>query len=245
MLTWLYFFGAFLAYLVKGMSGFANTLVLSTVLSFQANNLNITPLDLLLSLPSNLALAWKDRKKLNFRVCAPMAICAILGALPGVFLLKWGDAGILKIAMGLLIAGIGVETWLRGRVHKAGQGNAVALVVIGLVSGVLSGIFGIGALMVAYINRYSGSNSEFRGNICFVFAADNVFRLILYIATGVMTWEAAKNAVFLLPCTIIGLLLGTRLADKIGDDRARSITAILLIFSGLSVAITNLIPMIG
>jgi len=244
MLTWLYFFGAFLAYLVKGMSGFANTLVLSTVLSFQANNLNITPLDLLLSLPSNLALAWKDRKKLNFRVCAPMAICAILGALPGVFLLKWGDAGILKIAMGLLIAGIGVETWLRGRVHKAGQGNAVALVVIGLVSGVLSGIFGIGALMVAYINRYSGSNSEFRGNICFVFAADNVFRMLLYIPTGVMTWGTVLDALWLLPCTIIGLFVGTKLADRIGDVVARKVTSGLLIFSGLSVVVTNLMKVL-
>ena len=201
-MTPLFFIAAFLAYLVKGMSGFANTLVLSSILSFQANNLNITPLDLTLSLPSNLWLAWKDRKKLNFKVCAPMALCAILGALPGVFLLKWGDAAILKIAMGALIAFIGVETALRGHVHKTDGGNPVALIIIGLISGVLSGIFGIGALMVAYINRYSGSNSEFRGNICFVFAADNVFRLILYIATGVMTWEAAKNAVFCVRCLV-------------------------------------------
>lgn len=240
----LFFIAAFIAYTVKGMSGFANTLVLSSILSFQANNLDITPLDLTLSLPSNLWLAWKDRRKLNFRVCAPMALCAILGALPGVFLLKWGNAAILKIAMGALIAFIGVETALRGHIHKTDGGNPVALIVIGLISGVLSGIFGIGALMVAYINRYSGSNSEFRGNICFVFAADNVFRFILYIITGVLTWQNFTQALWLLPCTILGLFVGTKLADKIGDALARKVTSGLLIFSGLSVVVTNLMKLL-
>lgn len=240
----LFFIAAFIAYTVKGMSGFANTLVLSSILSFQANNLDITPLDLTLSLPSNLWLAWKDRKKLNFRVCAPMALCAILGALPGVFLLKWGNAAILKIAMGALIAFIGVETALRGHVHKTDGGNPAALIIVGLISGVLSGIFGIGALMVAYINRYSGSNSEFRGNICFVFAADNVFRFILYIITGVLTWQNFTQALWLLPCTILGLFVGTKLADRIGDTLARKVTSGLLIFSGLSVVATNLMKIL-
>lgn len=242
-MTPLYFIAAFLAYIVKGMSGFANTLVLSTILSFQTTNLNITPLDLVLSLPSNIALAWKDRKKLNLRICAPMALCIVLGALPGVFLLKLGNAAILKIAMGLLIAAIGVETWTRGRAHHSSQGNTAALIIIGLISGVLSGIFGIGALMVAYINRYSGSNSEFRGNTCFVFAADNVFRLILYIATGVMTMDAVLHGLCLMPCMAAGIFVGTRLADKLGDAKARTATAILLILSGLSVAITNLLAL--
>ena len=173
-----------------------------------------------------------------------MALCAILGALPGVFLLKWGDAAILKIAMGALIAFIGVETALRGHVHKTDGGNPVALIIIGLISGVLSGIFGIGALMVAYINRYSGSNSEFRGNICFVFAADNVFRMLLYIPTGVMTWTTFTQALWLLPCTVVGLFVGTKLADKIGDVVARKVTSGLLIFSGLSVVITNLMKVL-
>lgn len=242
-MTPLYFIAAFLAYIVKGMSGFANTLVLSTILSFQTTNLNITPLDLVLSLPSNIALAWKDRKKLNLRICAPMALCIVLGALPGVFLLKLGNAAILKIAMGLLIAAIGVETWTRGRAHHSSQGNTATLIIIGLISGVLSGIFGIGALMVAYINRYSGSNSEFRGNTCFVFAADNVFRLILYIVTGVMTMDAVLHGLCLMPCMAAGIFVGTRLADKLGDAKARTATAILLILSGLSVAITNLLAL--
>ena len=238
----LFFIAAFLAYTVKGMSGFANTLVLSSILSFQANNLNITPLDLVLSLPSNLALAWRDRQKLNLRICGPMALCTVLGALPGVFLLKTGNSEILKIAMGVLIMLIGLETASRG--PGVSKMNPAAMIAIGLISGVMSGIFGIGALMVAYINRCSGSNSEFRGNVCFVFAADNVFRMILYIATGVMTWDIVLQSLWLLPVTFIGIFVGAKIADRVGDARARRITAWLLVFSGASVVLTNILAIL-
>ena len=88
-MTPIYFFAVLFAYAVKGVSGFANTLILNTILSFQTNNINITPMALILSLPSNLYLAWRDRTYLNLRLCLTMATFSILGMIPGVFLLKW------------------------------------------------------------------------------------------------------------------------------------------------------------
>lgn len=240
MLTPIYFIAVLVAYAVKGMSGFANTLVLSTILSFTTNNLNISPLDLILSMPSNALIAWKDRKKLNFRVCVPMAICAVLGSIPGVYLLKRVDASVLKIVMGLLIAGIGVETWLRGRAKGAMKQNTAVMIVVSLLSGTISGIFGIGALMAAYVNRCSDSNGEFRANICFVFLAENVFRLILYIATEIMTMRIFLNALCFMPCMFIGLFLGMRAVARIGEKNARTVTSAMLVLSGVSVVITNL-----
>ena len=38
------------AYIIKGMCGFANTLVFSSIMSFTANNINITPTELLLDI---------------------------------------------------------------------------------------------------------------------------------------------------------------------------------------------------
>lgn len=240
-MTPLFFFAVFISYTVKGMSGFANALVLNSILSFQVNNVNITPLDLVLSLPSNLVLAWKDRKNLNLRVCAPLAICTVLGSIPGIFLLKVGNAELLKIAMGLLITFIGFETGLRSRSKAHAQPGLIPMIIVGLISGIASGAFGIGALIAAFTNRFTGTNSEFRGNICFVFAADSIFRMILYIATGILTWKIFLQGLCLVPCMFAGLFLGMKLVDRIGDKRARAITSILLIFSGLSVTITNLL----
>ena len=50
---------AFTAYFIKGLCGFANTLIFTTILSFGAANASIFPVDVLLGYPANLILACK------------------------------------------------------------------------------------------------------------------------------------------------------------------------------------------
>lgn len=52
-------FAVLAAYYIKGVCGFASSLVFSTILSFGINNINITPVDLILKIPSNLIIAWR------------------------------------------------------------------------------------------------------------------------------------------------------------------------------------------
>ena len=49
------------AFFVKGLCGFANTLVFTSVLGFASDNVNISPVELVLGFPPNLILAWKER----------------------------------------------------------------------------------------------------------------------------------------------------------------------------------------
>ena len=53
---------AVVAYFIKGLCGFANTLVFTAILSFRSVNANISPIDLLLGYPANVILTWKIRK---------------------------------------------------------------------------------------------------------------------------------------------------------------------------------------
>lgn len=63
MIVW--FIAAFTAYFVKGLCGFANTLVFTTILSFGTANASISPVDLLLGYPANVILTWKNRRNLD------------------------------------------------------------------------------------------------------------------------------------------------------------------------------------
>ena len=47
------------AFFVKGLCGFANTLVFTSVLSFGVSNAGISPVELLLGMPTNAILAWR------------------------------------------------------------------------------------------------------------------------------------------------------------------------------------------
>ena len=62
---YLWVIAAVAAYFIKGLCGFANTLVLTSILSFGAANANISPIDLLLGYPANLILTWNNRRRLD------------------------------------------------------------------------------------------------------------------------------------------------------------------------------------
>lgn len=51
---------------IKGVCGFANTLVFTTILSFSFNNIQITPMDLIIGYPANVIIAWKERRQINW-----------------------------------------------------------------------------------------------------------------------------------------------------------------------------------
>ena len=86
------------AFFVKGLCGFANTLVFTTLLSFGNQNIHISPVELLLGYPTNLIIAIKERKSIQWSMCIPLAVLVIAGCIPGAFFLKTIDTHIIKIA---------------------------------------------------------------------------------------------------------------------------------------------------
>lgn len=229
------------AYIVKGMTGFANTLVFGTVLSFTRNNINITPVELVTACVSNIIIAWQERKHISVKMCIPIICLLIIGNIPGIIFLKMGDATIIKIFFGVVVVLLAVEMYFRGKKPVQKETNKYIMAAIGLVSGLLCGLFGIGALVTAYMARKTSDPKEFRGNMCAVFTVENTFRIIVYFCTGILNWELFKSAIFLLPLMLIGLYIGIYLSKKINKELTKNIMIIALILSGLSLVITNLI----
>ncbi len=83
------------AFFVKGVCGLTNGLVFATILSFTTDNVNISPVSLVIGHPSNLIMAWKNRKRINWKLCASLTALVILGNIPGVFLLKTAGSDII------------------------------------------------------------------------------------------------------------------------------------------------------
>ncbi|WKY47682.1 sulfite exporter TauE/SafE family protein [Eubacteriaceae bacterium ES3] len=229
------------AYVVKGMCGFANTIVFTSILSFQNDNINITPVDLLIGIPSNILLAVRERKAIKLKIWLPLAVLVVMGSVPGIFLLKYGDVIVIKIFLGIVITCIGIEMLLRELQSSKEKSSPVMLLLIGLISGFISGLFGIGALLVAYIGRTTESTDSFRGNLCMVLLADNFFRLIMYLITGIITLKVLKNAIILFPFMLLGLALGIRLSKVLDEKVVKIIIIMMLIISGLSLIAVNMI----
>ncbi len=226
------------AFFVKWLCGFGNTLVFTSVMSFGTDNIDISPVDLLLAFPSNIVLAWKNRKHINKKVVIPLILLVLAGCLPGAFLLKYVDASKIKIVFGVVIILLGIEMILRDANILVLKESKVAQTVIAILSGILSGMFGIGALLAAYVSRITKSADEYKGSISAVFIADNIFRIILYSAMGLMSLTVLKRAAIMLPFVFGGLFIGILSAKILNERIAKWLVIILLIISGIMLIVS-------
>lgn len=230
-------FAAVCAYFVKGLCGFANTLVFSTILSFSTNNVNISPVELVLGLPSNIMISYKERKSVQWKVCLPLASLVLLGDIPGILLLKNTNTQVIKGIFGFVIIAIGVEMLLREYMGKTKK-SQLLLITIGILSGILCGLYGIGALLAAYMGRVTDNSSSFKGNLCIVFLIDNLFRLVMYGVTGIITLATLKQSVILFPFMDLGLFLGMKGSSFLDEKKIKKLVIIMLILSGVSLIVT-------
>ncbi len=241
MLQNLYLFASsFLAFFIKGITGFGNTLVLGSLFSFAVPNRITTPVDLLFSIPTNLFVVWRERKNVSLKVVVPLSLMLLAGIIPGTLLLKTGDDWVLRASMGLVITGLAVEMLLRKPPHaEAKKANPLFLVSIGVLSGVLAGMFGIGALLISYISRSAENKSQFRANICCVFLVDNLFRLFLYWYTGLLTKEVLLTALCLSPAVALGMLAGIKADRRMNEKAVKNTVILLLLVSGITLVIKS------
>ena len=237
---YLWILAAVAAYFIKSLCGFANTLVFTSILSFGVANANISPIDLLLGYPTNLILTWKNRKRLVPKVYLPLAALVLAGSIPGAFLLKHVDARAVKVLFGVVVAALGAEMCSREYSKKRLRSSRIVLAIIGVTAGVLCGLFGVGALLAAYVSRVTEDGGSFKANISAVFIVDNTFRIVLYSVLGLLTFDTLKTALLLLPFAFAGLFLGMKCSSRMNESLVKKITSILLVLSGISLILKNL-----
>lgn len=237
---YLWIIATVVAYFIKGLCGFANTLVFTTILSFGTPNVNISPIDLLIGYPTNLILTWENRKKLDSKVYLLLIALVIIGSIPGVFMLKNVNTSIIKLIFGVVVIVLGLEMLLREYSKDSGKSSRILLAIIGVASGVLCGLFGVGALLAAYVSRVTDDSQSFKANISAVFIVDNTFRIILYSTLHILTLDTLKRGLILIPFVLIGLIAGMKCSSIMNKNLAKKITALLLVISGISLVIKNI-----
>lgn len=239
LMVYIFFVEAF-SFFLKAMAGFGDPLISSPLLSLTMENRMISPLNLLVGLPFNGYISWQNRKAFSLRRALPTVACILAGIIPGTLLLKYGAPWALKAVLGVLLLGIGAEMATRNKAKKAPPKMGV-MAVVSFISGVCSGLFGINLLFVAYVERTAANRSAFRGNICFVFLAENLFRVVVYAFTGVFT----RQVFLLFPAGVAGALLGfwvgTKVDKRMSEAKLRAVVIALFMLGGLSVLVRALI----
>lgn len=237
----LWMLAVLVGYFIKGVAGIGNTLVVTSAMSYTRTNAEITPVELLLCVPTNLAVTWVYRRHINWKLAiAPM--CMVLaGDVLGVLLLKNVDVTAMKAVFGVVLILLSVEQlWreLRGKPGKAA--HPALMLALGVSAGVLCGMFGVGALLAAYLSRVTTDDMTYKGTMSVIFTVENAFRIVAYSVTGLLTTASLINAAMLLPFMGAGLFLGIRLSSRMNARTMRIIIGVMLLISGVPLVLAGL-----
>ena len=120
------FFCCLIAFILKGIAGFGDPLVSNPLLSVLLPNRTISPSLLPVSFFLNLRIVVRNRDRFDKHIVLPITFFVLTGTIPGTLLLKYGSPTVLKLLLGLLITGLGIEMLSRnageGDGHGAGNG---------------------------------------------------------------------------------------------------------------------------
>lgn len=231
-----------ISFIIKGLVGFGDPLLYTPLLSVSLPNSTITPGMLPVSLVLNARVVWKNRTHFDPRLVLPIAAFVMLGIIPGTLLLRYGSPSVLKLLLGLVIIAMGVEMLTR----RPGAGTPSALLrsVMSFLSGVTAGLFGIDLLFLAYLERVTQRREAFRGNVCFVFIFEGVFRTILYIWNGMFTAQNLLLSLIALPASLLGMWVGALLDRRVSDRLSHRFIIYVFILGGVSTSVYAVLQLI-
>jgi hypothetical protein len=234
------FFCCLIAFILKGIAGFGDPLVSNPLLSVLLPNRTISPSLLPVSFFLNLRIVVRNRDRFDKHIVLPITFFVLTGTIPGTLLLKYGSPTVLKLLLGLLITGLGIEMLSRNAGDKAPKKkaqNRLLCALLSFTSGICAGLFGINLLFLAYLERVVKDRDTFRFCTCFVFLFENLFRLLLYAAGDFFTEKTLLLSAVMLPASLMGMQIGSLLDRKISNKASQKIIILLFIAGGISTLI--------
>ena len=120
------------------------------------------------------------------------------------------------------------------------QNRVGQLWAIGVITGLMMGLFGIGALLAGYFSQTSRNISNYCGNLCLVFVVDNIFRIFAYTHQGILGFNIFLYSLYLTPAIAIGMYIAGKVDSKLKESTVKKIILFLIIASGLMIVINNI-----
>ncbi len=195
---------------------------------------------LLVVLPAELGVAMGSWRRIRWREAGGLLTGVVPGVVLGSYILKTGSPTlVLTILGGFLVVISLVFLGLRDgwRVRWPGWVTPPT----GLVSGVLTGLFGTGGPpLIVYYHLAGLDKSSFRGNLMAVFVAMTLLRVVNYTAQGLITPPRLWSGLALLPVSLLGVWIGQRIHVQLPERVFRRMTSALLGAIGVMLLVRTL-----
>ncbi|CAK7262413.1 MULTISPECIES: sulfite exporter TauE/SafE family protein [unclassified Shinella] len=221
----------FIAAFVQGATGLGFALIAAPVIGL-INPQLLPVLILVLMIPLNLFVAWRERRAVDVKGAAWIMAGRVAGTAGGLWLL-------LAIPLNSLNLLVGVSTILAASaslIVSPFKPGSRALIAVGAITGVTETATGIGGppLALAYQHRPA---PVLRSTIATCFLLGEILSLVVLAASGQIDGEQIRIALLLLPVLGLGVLLSSLVHHRIDGPLVRTLVLAFALLSGIVVTI--------
>lgn len=233
----LYLLATFVGGMTTGLAGFAMGLVVSGVWLHILTPMQTAALIVGYALLAQSYSIWKLRQAMSWRKVTPFLIGGAVGVPIGTMLLTSINPAHLRIGVGALLALYSIYSLAKPALKPMG-GGVPTDVGIGFLNGLLGGLTGLGGVIVTVWVQLRGWPKDVQ-RIVFqpVILAAQAMTAISLAFAGAYTAETIKLYLFGLPVLAAGMWIGLRLYGRLDDAAFRKVILVLLLVSGLSLAV--------
>ena len=221
-----------LGYTVYGLTGFGAAIVAIPLLAQFFPLRFAVPMLLVFDLFAGLLLGLQHRRQLDKAELLRLLPILAIGMLAGVTLLVQVSERWLLMGLGAFVVAYAVWSLL-SRALPAPISSRWA-VPAGLIGGAFTALYGTGGpIYTIYLARRLPDKAQLRATIGVLIFCTALIRLVLFTGSGFYTQAGLLPLAFaLLPCALVGYLLGSRLHARMPTQRALQAVWALLIAGG-------------
>ena len=220
---------------VQTVTGFGAAVVLMLVLPHLFGVVTASALSTSICIALTASLAWKFRRKTDFRFIAlPIAVFS-LSSVVMINLIKSLDLWLIGAAFGAFLLALSLYYLLFAGRASLRPTRGVVL-ACSAVSGVFSGLFSIGGPMMALcLLPCAEDHEQYVGNMQTLFVVTNCINIAARVANGLYTVDMLPLSLVGIVFILLGRAIGTRLVRQLS---AEVIKRAVYLFVGISGAMT-------
>lgn len=212
--------------LIQGTTGMGFALIVAPVMGLLAPE--SLPVSLLiLMLPLNAAIAWRERDAIDFRGSSWITVGRFVGTFGGVWILFWLPLSQLNILIGLSTIAACLATWMAPSFVPGRR----ALISTGLITGITETATGVGGPPLALVYQHSPV-ATLRGSVALCFLVGEVISLVVLALGGHLHAAQVSPVLSLCLPLALGVLASHWARHFINEARLRRFVLIFAFVSG-------------
>jgi uncharacterized membrane protein YfcA len=226
-----------LGYTVFGFGGFGANLVALPLLAHVMSLRFAVPMLLALDLLSATLMGVRNRALVDRGELKRLAPTLLVGMGLGLLVLQHAAERWLLVLLGGFVGAFALWS-LFGKVDPRPVSPRWAWPA-GLVGGVFSSMFGTGGpVYTLYLARRIVDTARLRATLGAVILGSALVRLVLFTGSGFLTQPGLLElAALLMPCALVGYVIGSRLHARLPQAQARRAIWVLLLVSAASLLV--------